>query len=121
MVLPFTTKLFLTVVLPAVLPIFNWVASPPKLIVVAVVFAKLNVVLPTVRLLATIFKLFWTFVIPVLAPILTFVPLAAILTFAGEANKLNVDCEVVKSPPLTATSPDATMLLAYIFPNTKLP
>ena len=87
----------------------------------AVVFAKLNVVLLTVRLLPTIFKLFLTLVIPVLAPILTFVPLAAKLTFAGEANKLKVVCEVVKSPPLTATSPDATMLLAYISPNTKLP
>ena len=98
MALPFTTKLFLIVVLPAlVLPILMLDASPPKLIVLAVVFAKLNVEVLTVKLppsmltLPSTSKLLRTLVLPVAAPILTVVPAPAKLTVVAVVfNKLNV-------------------------------
>jgi len=109
---PSTSKLLLTLVVPVAAPSSKVVAAPNALTVVAVVLAKLNVVVDTVRSPPSILtspstsKLLLILVVPVLAPILISVPSPAKLTIGAFALiKLNVPAVVVRSPPLTARSP----------------
>jgi hypothetical protein len=112
-----------TVSVPVVAPMVSVVAAPNALTVVAVVSAKLNVVLvttkfsPSIETLPSTSKLLLIFVVPVAAPNSKVVAAVNAFTVAAFAvSRLNVVAVVVKSPPLIATSP-----LAIKFPVLKSP
>ena len=105
---PAIVKLLFTAVVPVLAPILTVVAAPPIFKVVAVVLAKLNVLVDTVKSPPSILtspstsRLLLILVVPVAAPISNVV--AAPPTFRVVAvvfNKLNVVWLVVKSPPFT--------------------
>ena len=109
---PSTSRLLFTFVVPVAAPISSAVAAPPMLRVVAVVLARLKVVVDTVRSPPSMFRspstsrLLLMLVVPVTAPISTKVPAPAKLTVVAVAlSRLKVAAEVVRSPPLTARSP----------------
>ena len=103
-----TVKLLLTVVVPVPAPRFKDVAAPPTFNVVAVVLARLNVVVDTVKSPPSMLtspstsKLLLMLVVPVAAPISNVVAAPPTLSVVAVVfNKLNVVWLVVKSPPLT--------------------
>ena len=97
---------------PVAAPIPSAVAAPAKFIVVAVVLARLNELVDTVKSPPSMFtspstsKLLLIFVVPVAAPISSVVAAPAKFTVVALAlTRLNVVELVVISPPLTARSP----------------
>ena len=107
--------------MPLAAPITTDVPAPAKFTVVALVLARLKVVVDTVKSPPSILtspstsRLFLTLVVPVAAPILTAVPAPAKFTVVAVVfNKLNVTTLVVMSPPLTARSPDIAVLALLI-------
>ena len=118
-----SSNAFRTVNVPVVAPIVNVVAAPAKFNVVAVVLAKLNVVLvttkfsPSIETLPSTSKLLLIFVVPVAAPNSNVVAEVNAFTVAAFAvSRLNVVAVVVKLPPLTAASPLKVRLAALMSP-----
>ena len=108
-------------VVPVPAPTAMVVPAPPKFIVVAVVLAKLNVDVLTVKSPPSILtspstsKLLLMLVVPVAAPSSNVVAAPNALTVAAVAfSKLNVVAVVVISPPLTARSPVITTSFANV-------
>ena len=118
---PSTSKLLLMLVVPVAAPISIVVAAPAKLTVVAVVLARLNVAVDTVKSPPSILtspstsRLFLTVVVPVAAPMFIAVPAEPkLIVLAADVSKLNVLWLVVKSPPSILTSPSTSKLLLML-------
>ena len=110
-----------TLVVPVAAPSSSVVAAPPMFSVVAVVFARLNVVVETVRSPPSIFtspstsKSLLIFVVPVAAPISKVVAAPAKLTVVAVVfTRLKVVVETVKSPPSIFTSPSTSKSLLIL-------
>jgi len=118
---PSTSKLLLILVVPVAAPISIVVAAPAKFTVVALVFARLKVVVDTVRSPPSILtspstsRLLLMLVVPVAAPSSRVVAeVNAFTVVAFVVARLKVEVETVRSPPSMLTSPSTSRLLLIL-------